>query len=185
MTVRLVCVTSYDSPLGNLFLAADDVGLIGLWFENQTHFMVDSFGSILSAFLNKDNAQGDVADAQSSKLILNEAVHWLDQYFSGMVPDNDVSLHLIGTGFQKDVWELLRTIPYGSTTTYGQIAKQLSAMRDNKRVSAQAVGGAVKRNPVSIIVPCHRVIGANGKLTGYAGGLDKKALLLNIEGNDF
>lgn len=144
--------------------------------------MADSFGPTLSTFLNKDNAQGDVADVQSSNLFLNEAVHWLDQYFSDKVPDNDVPLHLIGTDFQKDVWEILRTIPYGSTTTYGQIAKQLSAKRDNKRVSAQAVGGAVKRNPVSIIVPCHRVIGANGKLTGYAGGLDKKAFLLKIEG---
>lgn len=175
-------VTSYGSPLGKIFLAADDVGLIGLWFENQTHFMVDSFGSTLSTFPNKDNAQGGVADVQSSNLFLNEAIHWLDQYFSGKIPKNDVPLHLIGTDFQKEVWEILRTIPYGSTTTYGQIAKLLSVKRGNKRVSAQAVGGAVKRNPVSIIVPCHRVIGANGKLTGYAGGLDKKAFLLKIEG---
>ena len=109
---------------------------------------------------------------------------WLDVYFSGQAPQFTVPLHFIGSDFQKEVWELLCTIPYGQTTTYGAIAKQLAAKRGLPQMSAQAVGGAVRHNEISVIVPCHRVVGANGSLTGYAGGIDKKTALLRLEQAD-
>ncbi len=107
---------------------------------------------------------------------------WLDIYFSGQKPDFTPPLHLAGTKFQTAVWERLLQIPYGTTTTYGNIAGELSGTGGNKTMSAQAVGGAVGRNPVSIIVPCHRVVGSRGQLTGYAGGLERKRSLLKLEG---
>ena len=113
--------------------------------------------------------------------VFGEAVKWLDLYFAGKEPDFMPALSPSGTTFQQAVWEILRTIPYGATTSYGTIAKCLEK-RAGKRMSAQAVGGAVGRNPISILIPCHRVIGANGSLTGYAGGLDKKEYLLELEG---
>ena len=114
--------------------------------------------------------------------VFEQAKKWLAIYFSGKEPDFKIPLHFIGTDFQNEVWEILSSIPYGQTTTYGEIAKQLAARRGLERMSAQAVGGAVGRNEISIIVPCHRVVGANGSLTGYAGGIDKKIALLQLEG---
>ena len=113
-----------------------------------------------------------------------ESIRWLDIYFSGNTPDFIPSLHITGSPFQKEVWELLLRIPYGKVTTYGDLAKQIAQQRGISRMSAQAVGGAVGSNPVSIIVPCHRVIGSNGNLTGFASGLDNKTALLTIEGHD-
>ena len=113
---------------------------------------------------------------------MKQAKTWLDIYFSGREPDFKVPLHFTGTDFQNEVWEILYSIPYGQTTTYGEIAKRLAASRGLKRMSAQAVGGAVGRNEISIIVPCHRVVGSSGSLTGYAGGIDKKIELLKLEG---
>ncbi len=155
----------YQSPIGNILLAADDTGLTGLWFEEQKYF---------ARCLEQEHEERDLS-------LFKEVKHWLDIYFSGKEPDFAVPLHLKGTDFQMEVWEILCTIPYGKTVTYGEIARQLAAKKGLKRMSAQAVGGAVSHNAISIIVPCHRVIGADGSLTGYAGGLDKKIKLLEIE----
>lgn len=158
----------YASPLGSILLAADDIGLVGLWFEGQKYF-----------------AHGLAKTHEEKELPLFAKVkRWLDVYFSGQAPQFTVPLHFIGSDFQKEVWELLCTIPYGQTTTYGAIAKQLAAKRGLPQMSAQAVGGAVGHNKISIIVPCHRVVGKNGSLTGYAGGIDKKAELLRLEKTD-
>ena len=114
--------------------------------------------------------------------MFEQAKRWLTIYFSGKEPDFQVPLHFTGTEFQNEVWEILYAIPYGQTMTYGQIAAQIAEKRGLQRMSAQAVGGAVGRNEISIIVPCHRVVGTNGSLTGYAGGIDKKIALLQLEG---
>ncbi len=143
-------------------MAADDIGLTGLWFHGQRYF-----------------ARGLSADAQENALpVFFLAKQWLDCYFTGQIPHQYVPVHLIGTVFQRRVWQALNQIPYGQITTYASIAKQLCLSRE----SARAVGGAVGKNPISIIIPCHRVIGANNTLTGYAGGTDKKASLLSLEG---
>ncbi len=155
----------YKSPLGDMLIEADEIGLTGLWFEGQKYFPHNSD--------EKSEGQENPVFEQTKK--------WLDIYFSGQKPDFDIPLHLTGTVFQKEVWEILCNIPYGQTITYGDIAKQLAKKRGLRKMSAQAVGGAVGHNKISIIVPCHRVIGSNGSLTGYAGGIDKKAALLKLE----
>lgn len=156
--------STYRSPLGTILLAADEIGLTGLWFEGQKYF----------ALHLEEHEEKEISAIQ-------EAKRWLDLYFSGKEPDFKVPLHLLGTTFQKDVWKLLLKIPYGKTTTYGTIARQLAAMQGREHLSAQAVGGAVGHNRISILVPCHRVLGASGSLTGYAGGIDKKQKLLQLE----
>ena len=155
----------YTSPLGEMLLAADERGLTGLWLEGQ----------------KPDPAGLPAAHEERRTPILAEAARWLDVYFSGREPDFAPKLHLIGSDFRQAVWALLLQIPYGQTRTYGVLAKQLAEINGGKRVSAQAVGGAVGHNPVSIIVPCHRVVGSDGSLTGYAGGIDKKMRLLTLE----
>ena len=157
--------THYDSPLGGMLLAADEEGLTGVWFEAQKYF---------AAKLSPEHAEGETP-------VLAEACRWLDVYFSGGEPDFTPKLHLVGSDFRQAVWALLLKIPYGQTTTYGALAKQLAELNGGKRVSAQAVGGAVGHNPISVIVPCHRVVGSDGSLTGYAGGVDKKMRLLTLE----
>lgn len=159
----------YASPLGRILLAADETGLVGLWFEGQKYFARD---------LDREHAERNLP-------VFAQTKHWLDLYFSGEKPDFCPPLHFKGTDFQNAVWELLCAIPYGQTTTYGAIAGQLAAKCGLSHMSAQAVGGAVGHNPISIIVPCHRVVGANGSLTGYAGGIDRKAALLQLEGAHF
>lgn len=155
----------YASPLGQLLLAADDAGLTGAWFADQKYF-----------------ARGLAAEhMQAQTPVLTLAARWLDVYFSGSVPDFSVPLHPQGTQFQQKVWQLLSDIPYGQTVTYGFLASRL-AEAEGRRVSAQAVGGAVGHNPVSIFIPCHRVVGSTGSLTGYAGGLERKTALLKLEG---
>ncbi len=157
--------TRYDSPLGAILLAADEAGLTGLWFEGQRGC--------------PDQRQArPVGEAPA----LDAARRWLDAYFCGREPDFTPPLHLMGTPFQLAVWALLREIPYGQTVSYGELARRLAVRRGLTRSSARAVGGAVGRNPVSLIVPCHRVIGADGSLTGYAGGVDRKHALLALEG---
>ena len=158
-------INHYHSPLGTILLAADDTGLTGLWFEGQKYF---------AQGLDKETEEKDLS-------VLQTARRWLDVYFSGQKPDFQVPLHFQGTAFQKAVWEILSSIPYGETTTYGTIAKQLAAKRGLSHLSAQAVGSAVGHNKISIIVPCHRVIGADGSLTGYAGGIWRKEKLLALE----
>ncbi len=156
-----------SSPLGGITLAGDGEALTGLWFDGQKCF---------PARLN--------ADHEFRRLpVFSEAERWLNLYFSGSAPDFLPPLLLRGTAFQRMVWELLLAIPYGSTATYREIADTVARKMGKPRMSAQAVGGAVGRNPVSIIVPCHRVIGADGSLTGYAGGIERKRYLLQLEQN--
>ncbi|MDO5114302.1 MAG: methylated-DNA--[protein]-cysteine S-methyltransferase [Planctomycetia bacterium] len=159
-------ISHYQSPLGNILLAADDVGLTGLWFEGQKYFAL---------YLDEERVKRELPLFARTK-------KWLDVYFSGREPDFKLPLHFCGTDFQNEVWEILYSIPYGQTMTYGEVARQLAAKRGLNRMSAQAVGGAVGRNEISVVVPCHRVVGANGSLTGYAGGIDKKIALLKLEG---
>ncbi len=161
-------ISFYESPLGRILLSADECGLTGLWFEGQKYYA-----------RNMDSVY-----EEAELPIIQKAKEWLDIYFSGKEPKFSVPVHLVGTNFQMEVWEMLCEIPYGETTTYGALAKKLVAKRGIKSMSAQAVGGAVGRNPISIIVPCHRVVGADGSLTGYAGGLDKKVALLELEISD-
>ncbi len=168
-------ISHYQSVMGGMLLTADDIGLTGLWFEGQKYCA----GCPKEKHL-KGECQGEGNEEKEIPLF-KEAKRWLDIYFSGNEPDFSVPLHFIGTGFQKDVWKILCTIPYGKTVTYGAVARQLAAQRGLERMSAQAVGGAVGHNKISIIVPCHRVIGADGSLTGYAGGLEKKKKLLDLE----
>ena len=157
--------TFYESPIGRMLLAADDAGLTGLWFEGQKYF---------ARCLGRETEEKELP-------VFAEAKRWLDIYFSGKEPDFTPPLHFIGTDFQKEVWEILCAIPYGQTMTYGAIADQLAKKRGLSRMSAQAVGGAVGHNNLSIIVPCHRVVGSDGSLTGYAGGIERKTFLLNLE----
>ena len=158
-------INHYCSPIGNILLAADDMGLTGLWFEGQKYFALN---------LDKVHEERELP-------VFEKAKQWLDVYFSGKEPDFTVPLHFTGTDFQNDVWEILCAIPYGQTMTYGEIAKKIAAKKGLPSMSAQAVGGAVGHNEISIIVPCHRVVGKNGSLTGYAGGIDKKIKLLQLE----
>lgn len=155
----------YTSFLGDILLAADDVGLVGLWFDKQKYY---------ARHLDKENVEKETP-------ILKETKRWLDVYFSGQEPDFSLPLHPAGTDFQQEVWVILGEIPYGKTMTYGDIANRIAHKRGLATMSAQAVGGAVGHNPISIIIPCHRVVGTNGSLTGYAGGIDKKIALLQLE----
>ena len=123
-------------------------------------------------------------DLSKETPILTDAKKWLDIYFSGEEPKFTPSLHPTGSAFRQAVWQILLQIPYGQTITYGEIARQMSEMQNTPHMSAQAVGGAVGHNEISIIIPCHRVVGTNGSLTGYAGGIDKKIALLNLEHTD-
>lgn len=161
-------VQHYDSPLGGILLAADESGITGLWFDGQKYFARDL----------------PAERVEQSTAALTEAKRWLDIYFTGREPDFTPPLHPIGSGFRQAVWNILLQIPYGQTTTYGEIARQLAAKQGLARMSAQAIGGAVGHNEISIIIPCHRVVGTNGSLTGYAGGIDRKVKLLELEHTD-
>lgn len=154
------CYTYYNSPIGQLLLECNNAALTGLWIEGQKHYAA---GSDIKIFNNNNHPIFDVTR------------DWLDAYFAGRNPKTiNIPLKPRGTDFQKCIWDVLCTIPYGSTTTYSNIARKLNT-------SPRAAGGAVGRNPISIIIPCHRVVGTNNKLTGYAGGLDIKAKLLELE----
>ena len=156
--------TEYASPLGPMLLAADEAGLTGAWFEGQKYF-----------------ARGLAVAQPGTSDVLAQATRWLDAYFSGREPDHLPPLRPRGSPFQLAVWRKLLEIPYGQTTTYGAVARAVAADEGRASVPAQAVGGAVGRNPLSVFIPCHRVVGASGSLTGYAGGLDRKIALLKLE----
>ena len=158
----------YQSPLGEILLAADEVGLTGLWFDRAKYY---------AAGLAPQSTERETPP-------LTEAKRWLDVYFSGKMPDFMPPLHPIGSDFRQEVWALLLQIPYGQTVTYGELARQLAEKQGRPRMSAQAVGGAVGHNKISIIIPCHRVVGTGGSLTGYAGGIDRKVKLLALEQTD-
>ena len=151
----------YSSPLGSITMASDGTSLTGLWFDGQKFF-----GSTLPPVTET----GDLP-------VFEETRRWLDLYFQGKQPDFTPPLTLEGSPFRQAVWKILLTIPYGHTMTYGGIARQMG----NTKMSAQAVGGAVGHNPISIIVPCHRVLGSGGCLTGYAAGIAVKQALLDLE----
>ena len=156
----------YSSPIGSLSLVADDHYLYGIWVQEQKHF--------------ERGIGEDSLEEVKSHAILDQVIFYLDAYFKGEIQDLfQLSLAPIGTEFEKRVWTYLQGIPYGQTVTYGQIAQELQVL------SAQAIGGAVGRNPWSILVPCHRVLGKGNRLTGYAAGVEKKAWLLEHEGADF
>ncbi len=165
----MLYTTTLTGPLGPVMLAGTETHLTGLWLEGQMHY---------AAHLPPDTPQ------RADLPLFAQAARWLEDYFAGHAPD-PAALPLApqGSAFQKQVWALLLAIPYGQTTTYGALARAISA-ETGRPMASQAVGGAVGRNPISIIIPCHRVVGTNGSLTGYAGGLDKKRWLLAHEGVD-
>ena len=161
-------ICHYDSPLGGITLAADGAALTGLLFDGQKHF-ADTLAPV------REEKPLPVFDA---------AKRWLDVYFSGNAPGFTPPLNLNTSPFRRAVCGIMLTIPFGHTTTYGEIARILAERNGLRRMSAQAVGGAVGHNPVALIVPCHRVVGANGNLTGYGGGIERKLRLLELEGMD-
>lgn len=160
----------YQSPVGPITLASDGDSLIGLWMEGQKYF---------------GDTVAEELVGEERLPIFSAARKWLDSYFKGKQPPiSDLDLAPRGGDFRKAVWDILCEIPYGGWITYGEIAKKLAARMKKDSMSSQAVGGAVGHNPISIIIPCHRVVGANGSLTGYAGGIGKKIKLLELEGVD-
>jgi len=162
----------YDSPLGHITMASDGTALTGLWFDDQRFF---------AATLD-DACEDGLSDGAAA--IFTRTAEWLDDYFAGKDPGTPPPLAPKGSAFRQQVWGILLSIPYGATMSYGGIAARIAASRGVQRMSAQAVGGAVGHNPISIIIPCHRVLGSDGSLTGYAGGMDRKRVLLELEGWD-
>ncbi len=159
--------TYYKSPIGNLILVSDGDNLVGLYMENQKYYL----NGIKQELTSKDNLQ-----------VFENTKKWLDRYFAKENPSiKEIPLAPIGGEFRQKVWKILCEIPYGKTTTYGEIAKRIAKEMDKEKMSAQAVGNAVGHNPISIIIPCHRVVGKYGSLTGYAGGIEKKRILLELE----
>lgn len=158
-------IQTYESPLGELTFVSDGTALLGVWYEKQ-----EPLDQLLQSPYETCNLP-----------IFDETRRWFDLYFDGREPDFTPPLHLVGTDFRQQVWNDLLLIPYGETTTYGALAQQMAYRLGKSRMSAQAIGGAVGHNPISIIVPCHRVVGADGTLTGYAGGIWRKEYLLNLE----
>ena len=165
----MIYTNDYESPLGNILLAGDEQGLTGLWFTEG--------GRYIGLGLKKDARRCEMDYFDQTK-------EWLDIYFSGRDPGFFPQIHLVGSDFRNRVGEIMCEIPYGKTVTYGCIADRLAKERGLEKMSAQAVGGAVGHNPICIIVPCHRVVGSNGSLTGYGGGIQRKKALLELEGND-
>ena len=162
--------TTYLSPVGKITLACDGENLVGLWLQGQKYY-----GGTIAKMMTEQNKLPVFAAARA----------WLDQYFAGESPAiSALPLAPIGSDFRQAVWQILCEIPYGEVITYGEIAKKMAIKFQKKSMSSQAVGGAVGHNPISIIIPCHRVVGANGSLTGYAGGIQKKIALLELEGVD-
>lgn len=163
------CIYRTPSAFSDMVMSSDGEYLTGLWF-------VDS----------EDAGKHDFQFEERMLPVFDETARWLDVYFGGEIPDFTPKYRLLGaTPFRNEVIDILNTIPYGHTVTYGDIAKKLAEKKKLKRMSAQAVGGAVGWNPICILIPCHRVVGAEGKLTGYGGGLHNKAALLRLEGIDF
>ena len=166
----MVYATKYQAPVGEITLACADNRLVGLWIAGQKYYG----GTVTEQLIEKDNVEA-----------FHQTKKWLDRYFAGGNPRlSELKLAPRGTEFQQQVWKILCEIPYGEVITYGDIAKKMAVMSGKKSMSSQAVGGAVGHNPISIIIPCHRVVGAKGNLTGYAGGIDKKKALLKHEGVD-
>ncbi len=164
----MVYTYHYNSPLGGITMASEEEALIGLWFDGQKYFA--------------DSITGEYTEKPLP--IFEEVSKWLNIYFSGKEPEFTPPFMMKTTPFRKAVWEVMLTIPYGKTMTYGEIANKVAEKKGIAKMSAQAVGGAVGHNSISLIIPCHRVVGTNGSLTGYAGGIDKKVQLLKLEKTD-
>lgn len=164
----MMYIYHYSSPLGGITLSSNGAELTGLWFDGQKYF---------GDTLEKEYLERNLP-------IFEETIRWLDIYFNSKSPDFTPPLSMKTTAFRKAVWEIMLTIPYGKTMTYGEIAEKIALQKGIARMSAQAVGGAVGHNSISLIIPCHRVVGTNGSLTGYAGGIDKKIRLLAMEKAD-
>ena len=163
----MIYIGTYDSPIGVIYITTTQKELTGVWFDKQR--------------VIKELKEEPL---EKSTEVMEETMKWLDLYFAGEEPDFMPKCKMDGTAFRKAVWEILKEIPYGETTTYGEIAKKVAKQFGKTTMSAQAVGGAVGHNPIGILVPCHRVVGTNGNLTGYAGGIDKKIALLQLEKHD-
>lgn len=179
---------SYHSPLGEMAMISDGKGLTVLSFRGQKYDKAEKVKDITVSLETRGERGKVISESREEKsvcAVFERTAEWLDIYFSGHDPGFIPPLSAKGTPFQEEVWDILKKIPYGEVTSYGEIARQIAEKRGIKRMSAQAVGGAVGRNPIAIIVPCHRVVGSNGNLTGYAGGLDKKAELLRVERGKF
>ncbi|MDO5541301.1 MAG: methylated-DNA--[protein]-cysteine S-methyltransferase [Eubacteriales bacterium] len=159
-------IEKYESPIGKIILASDEESLTGLWFEGQKYF---------------PHIPPDAEAAGKDLPVMSMTKKWLDIYFQGEEPDFMPALCPAGTPFRREVWEILQRIPYGNTMTYGEIGQLLAKKHGRQNMSAQAVGQAVGHNPVSILIPCHRVLGKGNALTGYAGGVEKKLMLLKLE----
>jgi methylated-DNA-[protein]-cysteine S-methyltransferase len=168
--IKMYYATQYSSPMGEITITSDGENLSGVWFEGQKYF----YGTLTEEPVKNDNIP-----------VLETTRKWLDNYFAGKKPKkSELPLAPIGGEFRQSVWKILCEIPYGSVMTYSEIAKKIALEKGIERMSAQAVGGAVGNNPISIIIPCHRVVGSNGSFTGYAGGIQKKISLLTMEGVD-
>ena len=193
---------AYESKLGRIILGSDGEYLRGLWFEGQKYFpeealeaaetvegsdgaLVGVASGVVSEGLIFENLVSKNKEPGAVDPVTAAAADWLDRYFAGKRPDpSELPLKPEGSPFRQAVWQLLLEIPYGQVTTYGQLAKKMAELMGRQSMSAQAVGGAVGHNLISIIIPCHRVVGTDGSLTGYAGGLEKKIRLLELEGVD-
>lgn len=161
--------TTYNSPIGDILIVSDHESIVGVWFYDQKYFCA----SIKEEMIEKETA------------VISQCIAWLDDYFHELQPEiSSLPLHPIGNEFRLEVWNILKEIPYGETMTYKEVAKEYAKRTGKPSMSSQAIGGAVGHNPISIIIPCHRVIGVKGNLTGYAGGMDKKIALLHHEHAD-
>lgn len=165
MAVTSIYTHNYQSPLDKIVIASDGTAITGLWFVGQRHFDIEVEGCITDKDLP----------------IFDEVSRWLDIYFTGNNPGEIPAVRMNGTPFQLEVWQILQAVPYGKLITYREIAELIAKKRGITKMSARAVGNAVGRNPVSILVPCHRVVGSSGKMTGYAGGIERKVKLLKLE----
>lgn len=159
-------IFEYNSPVGELVISSDGESITGLWRKDQKYYASTLSGQPI----------------KKVHPVLKSASNWLDRYFNGENPKTNFPLSPNGSEFRQTVWRILLEIPYGEVITYGEIAKMIASKTGKEKMSAQAVGGAVGHNPISIIIPCHRVVGSNGNLTGYAGGIDMKVKLLKLEG---
>ena len=162
--------TTFISPIGSIILASDGENLTGLWNENQKYHGEQKYQNMI---------------IQNELDVFYQTKKWLDAYFAGQAPSlKDIHMLPMGSQFRQIVWNILLNIPYGKVITYGDIAKKVVQKTGKQNMSSQAVGGAVGHNPISVIIPCHRVVGSNGSLTGYAGGIQTKIKLLELEGVD-
>lgn len=179
-------VKEYRSPIGMFTLASDGEHLTGLWLKGQKYFGATLTDRVLdkkgeTTEIADLGELGDLDDSANNLPLFHLVEQWLDAYFQGKQPELSLPLAPKGSPFRQDVWDILCQIPYGEVITYGDIAKKMAQKLGKDTMSAQAIGGAVGHNPISIIIPCHRVVGANGSLTGYAGGIENKIKLLELE----